>query len=389
MKRISILTALLFCSVLSQAQQWVSTQFTFETKVRQYKTYHQSAGQQNMKVVLMLHGLGGTMNDVDLTNWKAIADTANLLLVSPQALDYSIPLAGSLGPTWNSGIVLTNTPLGDITLNPTVNDVGFLNALIDTIQQHYAIDASRIFVTGFSNGGFMTQRLACESPQKFRAAASHSGTKALPLATCSNAKTLPIAHFHGTTDATVSWNGAFTSGGLTAQAGISVDSLVRYWQLRNNTLMVDSATIGSSANAQYITHYTYKTAAGSDKVELFKIHNGTHTWYNYNTTNNSFDLANETWKFFNKQGASPVSLNEGLTAYRNIKLFPNPATENIHIEVEGKDHTRYMITDLTGRIIKEQTFRRDISISALPKGVFILKIFDKNGLNAVSKFVKQ
>lgn len=388
MKKIGLLTMLLFCTVLSQAQQWVSGQFTFDTKVRQYKTYHHSSTQQNMKVVLMLHGLGGSMNDVDLTNWKAIADTANLLLISPQALDFSIPLAGSLGATWNSGITLTNTPLGDITLNPTINDVGFLNALIDTIQQNFSIDAGQVYVTGFSNGGFMTQRMACEAPQKFRAAASLSGTKAIPLATCSNTKVLPMAHFHGTTDGTVDWNGNFTSGGVTAQAGISVDSLIHYWQIRHSAFVADSVTIGNTSSPQYITHYTYANAAGADKVELFKIHNGTHTWYNYNTTNDEFDLAVESWKFFNKHSAPPTSLKDR-AGNAALKIYPNPANDRILVMAEGKHNIRYVITDLSGRVLREHSFTNEIAISDLPKGIFILKVFDKDGMSAVSKFVKQ
>ena len=43
-----------------------------------------------------------------------------------------------------------------------VDDVGFINALIEELEANYAIDPRRIYVTGMSNGAMMSYRLACE-----------------------------------------------------------------------------------------------------------------------------------------------------------------------------------------------------------------------------------
>lgn len=49
-----------------------------------------------------------------------------------------------------------------------MDDVGYLRALIDKIEQDYSIDPKRIYATGILNGGMMSYRLACEGGQNRR-----------------------------------------------------------------------------------------------------------------------------------------------------------------------------------------------------------------------------
>jgi len=70
---------------------------------------------------------------------------------------------------WNTGFV-------DPTRNyPNTNDVGFISALIDTMKIHHDIDLSRVYCCGFSLGGMMSFRLACELGYRFAAIASVAG----------------------------------------------------------------------------------------------------------------------------------------------------------------------------------------------------------------------
>lgn len=367
------------------AQSWETVAFEFGGANRTFKTYHASATQQNMAVVIMLHGLGGSMNDVDMTNFTEIADTANLLLVSPQALDYTHQVLGSMGPAWHSGIKVTGTPFGDIELNPTVNDVGFLTALTDSIKANFNVDEDRIFISGFSNGGFMTQRMLCEQPGLFRAAASHSGTKALTLTQCTSLA-VPVAHFHGTTDEVVDMNGTFYMMGMSASVGVSVDSLVNYWRIKNDASnVVAPVTIGNQGATHYMTHYTF---TGNKRVEYFKIENGTHTWYNFAQTQNEFDLALETWKFFLRSEPKGVGIVSN-KATEPVAVFPNPATNTLFIDNKGKiAYTKLSVTDLSGRKVLEADYRSSVDISSLSAGMYILQLRDIAGKQRVLKFAK-
>ena len=55
------------------------------------------------------------------------------------------------------------------------DDVGFLRTLLTDLQNRLAVDATRIYVTGFSNGANMTHRLAAEAPDLVAAAAPVAG----------------------------------------------------------------------------------------------------------------------------------------------------------------------------------------------------------------------
>ena len=46
----------------------------------------------------------------------------------------------------------------------TQDDTAFLVALIDHIGADHPVDKARVYLAGFSNGGFMAERVACENP---------------------------------------------------------------------------------------------------------------------------------------------------------------------------------------------------------------------------------
>lgn len=381
-----LLSSLFFAGIATStsfSQNWNVDSFQYDGANRIFKTYHNNATQSNMSVVLMLHGLGGTMDDVDLTGFTSIADTANVLFVSPQALDFEHSILGNLGGAWNSGIKVTGTFFGDIELNPNVDDVGFLQALLDSVIVNFDVDPAKIYITGFSNGAFMTQRMLCETPTLFRAAVSHSGTKALPLTNCENNQ-IPVAHFHGTTDEVVDMQGNFYMLGLSSPVGISVDSLIKYWGIRNNaSQLANTVIIGNQTANNYITHYEY---AGTKRVEFFEIKNGLHQWYNFNTTNNTFDLGKETWDFF-LRADQPVGLRNKLVS--NVSVFPNPASGKLQINSNGIPFDHYTITDASGRIVAKDAFQNEINIQLLTEGLYFLQLQSKDGQLGYTKFIKK
>jgi polyhydroxybutyrate depolymerase len=99
-----------------------------------------------MPVVLNLHGFTWTTDDhANNTLMHEFADTSGFIVVYPEG-SYS-----SGQPGWNNG--LRNHSFGHT--DTTANDVGFISALIDTLDAHYDIDLSRVYSCGFSMGGPM------------------------------------------------------------------------------------------------------------------------------------------------------------------------------------------------------------------------------------------
>jgi polyhydroxybutyrate depolymerase len=79
-----------------------------------------------------------------------------------------------------------------------LDDVAFVRAVLDDLAAVVNIDNRRIFATGFSNGGNMTYRLACELSDRIAAVAINASS--LSLKNCSPKRPVPILHFHGTSD---------------------------------------------------------------------------------------------------------------------------------------------------------------------------------------------
>lgn len=88
-----------------------------------------------------------------------------------------------------------------------LDDVGYIVGLIDEVGESLCIDRDRVYASGFSNGGFMAYRLACEASEHFAAIGSVSGVLGIPPETCNPDHALPAIHLHGTSDLIVPYNG--------------------------------------------------------------------------------------------------------------------------------------------------------------------------------------
>jgi len=125
-------------------------------------------------LVIMLHGFGGTgLNAAKETGWSDKADKESFLVAYPEATrpDNSVPQSFRKNPqAWNDGSGRFHAARQD------VDDVAFLNEVIDAISEKHAVDAQRIFVTGFSNGASMAFRVGSELSQRIAAIAPVAGT---------------------------------------------------------------------------------------------------------------------------------------------------------------------------------------------------------------------
>ncbi len=344
-----------------------------------------------VSVVVGLHGLGGTMQDIaDLTDMSAVADTANIILISPQALDFSY-LGYDLGTAWNTG--MTVNLLGQtIAINPDVNDVLFIQKLVDSVRNHYAVADHQVFVTGISMGGFMTQRLAAEASDYFDAAASVSGTYALGLPAANPSKVIPIMHIHGTADSVVSYDGSFVPLGV--PVGTSADSLVQMWVGLSHSSSVPAVDAWDTAAGPglKVTEYRYHNATDTEAVLFYKISNGEHTWYDNSNTGNYLNYSTEIWNFFSRhKGGTATGVPDIATAF-GARLYPNPVHDRMHISFT-QDKVNYEIMDITGKRLKNGTLTHHsgtIALTSFARGTYLILLTDAtNGHTGAATFVVQ
>jgi polyhydroxybutyrate depolymerase len=149
--------------------------------------------QTPVPLLLMLHGRGGDGGRIAaLTSFSNIADEKNFIVLYPDGIDNQ----------WN---YVKDVP-GYSSM--TQDDTGFLLALLEEISGQYSIDNKRVYVAGFSNGGFMTQRLACDAPERFAAFASVAAAGFGGLTElCQTPSPLSFLFIHGTADAVIPWQG--------------------------------------------------------------------------------------------------------------------------------------------------------------------------------------
>ena len=145
-------------------------------------------------VVLSFHGYGGHATDMDhASGFSQLADKQGFLAVYPQGLPdgkTGIPFWAHVGP-----------------IDYGIDEAQFVSTLLDTLQTRFCVDAQRIYATGFSNGGGMTNFLACRLAARIAAFAPISGNfYALPGG-CHPGRPVPILDFHGTKDGVLPYMG--------------------------------------------------------------------------------------------------------------------------------------------------------------------------------------
>lgn len=204
-------------------------------------------GDAAVPLVLNLHGYRATADiQQSYSQMDGKADAEGFVVVYPQG-------EGS-PPAWNAGGCCGGA---------TTDDVGFLAALLDALEEELCIDPRRVYVTGLSNGGFMSHRLACEMADRIAAAAPVAGTIAVDP--CRPARPIPVLHIHGTADATVPYEGGWSKGAR--------ETMVE-WAERNGCDPTSATTFQNGDSRCE----TWSGCEGGADVVLCTVEGGGHTW---------------------------------------------------------------------------------------------------------------
>lgn len=219
-------------------------------------------------IVMGLHGGGGGMNyQANNYGLRAKSDQAGFIAVFPNG--YS-RFPGGMLATWNAGNCCG--PARD----KAVDDVGFLTEVIARVVRQANGDASRVFVTGMSNGGMMAYRLACEAPQLIRGIAPVAGTDG--TAACAPSRPTPVIHFHARDDTHVLFTGGAGKDAFRNRAAVaeftSVPATIAKW-VRINGANPSARRVLSVPGATCDLH---GPGPGGAPVKLCVTEAGGHSW---------------------------------------------------------------------------------------------------------------
>jgi len=227
----------------------------------------------SVPLVLALHGFTqNAQTMMNATGFNALAQQARVVMVYPNGVNGG----------WNT---MSGMPGAS-----TADDVGYLLALADSVRARWGTRYHRMYACGFSAGGFMSYRLACERPDRFEAVASVAGTMSnAALTTCLGPPLPPsyhvrLMHIHGTSDAVVAYNGG--------NGNASVDQCIQSWVNRSvcpsvpaitalpNTNSVDGSTVEQMVYAPCapLGPGNSPGAGIPGRVVFLKVQGGGHTW---------------------------------------------------------------------------------------------------------------
>jgi polyhydroxybutyrate depolymerase len=148
-----------------------------------------AAATQRVPLVLAFHGHHG--NGAVLraqSHLDAIADRLGFAVAYPDGTGRF----GYLGLSWNAGTCCGSAH------TDSVDDLTFTDSLIAALGRSTAVDVSRVFATGFSVGGMLALRLACERAATFLAVADVQG--AMPDVACTPSRPVAVLLIQGGDD---------------------------------------------------------------------------------------------------------------------------------------------------------------------------------------------
>lgn len=224
-------------------------------------------------MVLALHGGSGSgkrfERDVSNGTLTIAAESRGVILVMPEGID----------KRWNDGRpeIFNGDKMYD--------DVGFISAIIDEMIQNYGVNADKVYVTGISNGGLMSVRLALELSNKIAAAAPVTAQLTKVLESIVPDSPISIMIINGTADPLVPFSGGCIKvprtddecRGEVLSTQETIDKFVSYNQCANSSEtepIIDNFPNDSTSVA--ITKY--KDCENNTEVVLVKVNGGGHTW---------------------------------------------------------------------------------------------------------------
>ncbi len=153
------------------------------------------------------------------------------------------------------------------------DDVGLITRIIDDASSSYPIDARRIYMMGFSSGGFMTQRYVCERPERIAAAAYVAATLLDSLRkVCNTSQPTPVLGIHGTRDSKVSYTAARGAASAPATA-LFFAGINRCLTAPVRSKLPDIANDGTTVQLD-----SYDSCASQLPVRFYTVNEGGHTW---------------------------------------------------------------------------------------------------------------
>lgn len=234
------------------------------------RVYAPTAGSERLPLLVFLHGLGGSGAELsEALHLTEMADAFGFAFIAPEGV-----LDHSGRRFWNAGPSCCN--FDDI----AVDHVAALSRWIGQAAAHPRVDARRVYLVGFSNGGFMAYRAACELSSRLAGIVSIAGAGPSDASSCKPERPLSVVQIHGDRDPIVKFDGGYLFADTRRPRVPAAEKSVAVWA------KLDACTGEATASRELDldprvpgaeTQVSSYAGCSGHRVELWRIPGGDHT----------------------------------------------------------------------------------------------------------------
>ena len=259
--------------------------------------------QQACAVVFVFHGGMGTAEQIEKhSGFTDLANKEGFIVIYPNGLNKQ----------WNDG------RKGQ---NEDVDDMAFLDKLLQEIKIKYKVDDKKIFSTGMSNGGLFSFRLACERSKVFAAIAPVAANHSVGVVDkCKPEQPVSVLNIVGTDDKVVPYKGGTISvllgirkRGQVLSSDESIKTWVTLYSCKNQPVVSIVDQIKDDKTSVQIEKYA-EQCKGLTQVVRMTVVGGSHAWpgrppnhrgiFHKVITSMEIDATQEIWNFFKQSSKS-------------------------------------------------------------------------------------
>lgn len=239
-------------------------------------------------LVLVLHGRSQT---------PAAAMRYSAMEELGAAEGFVVAFPGSYAGAWNAGTCCASGQ------RPDMPDVAFLDDVVADVQRRTPVDPTRVHMVGFSNGGMLAYRYACQRPGRLAGIGVVAGAMSADEdyadagpQRCRPDVAVSVVAVHGAKDTTVPYGGGTVAGterGAVAPVRAGIDQFA----------VAGACSAHRSSRVGPTARLDYSGCTGGAAARLVKISDFGHGWTR-DTARHGFDTSRGLWEFLRDKRSS-------------------------------------------------------------------------------------